>query len=173
MRKNATEGIEIERKYIIKMPRFTLLSKEEKYTESEILQIYLKADDGVTRRIRRRLYPDRREYTETKKLRIDRMSATEIERQISEEEFTSFRESILEGTRPLSKTRHTFEYHGQLFEIDVYPEWRNTAIMETELESREQSVDFPPFIHILCEVTGDKRYSNASMSKAFPEEIDL
>ena len=43
--------------------------------------------------------------------------------------------------------------------------------METELESREEEVEFPSFIEILREVTGDKAYSNAAMSRTFPAEI--
>ena len=61
-------------------------------------------------------------------------------------------------------------YGGQLFEIDVYPAWKNTAIMETELDDREREVEIPTFIEIIREVTGYKAYSNASMSKSFPKE---
>jgi CYTH domain-containing protein len=43
--------------------------------------------------------------------------------------------------------------------------------METELESREETVIYPDFIKILREVTGEKRYSNAGMAREFPEEL--
>ena len=79
-------------------------------------------------------------------------------------------ETILEGTSPINKTRHTFSYLGQLFEIDIYPQWQHSAIMETELSSREAAVSFPAFIEIIREVTGDKAYSNAGMSRSFPPE---
>ena len=67
MRKMANAGLEIERKYIIKMPDFSLLESQEGYTKSDILQIYLSSENGETHRIRRRTYADKTICTETKK----------------------------------------------------------------------------------------------------------
>ena len=163
-------GIEIERKYIIKKPDISLLEKQDGYTSSSILQIYLPAPAGSTHRIRSRQYATEISYTETKKTRIDHMSSEEREREITESEFASLATRILDGTHPVSKVRHTFLYRGALFELDVYPEWQHTAIMETELSSRDMAVTMPPFIRIIREVTGDKAYSNAAMSRKFPPE---
>lgn len=170
MKNNEKVGIEIERKYIIKMPDLSKLSSQNDYTVSEILQIYLPAKQGETRRVRRRSYSDRTLYIETRKIRIDSMSSEEIERELTKEEFDSLAAAPLEGTAPIIKARHTFIYGGQLFEIDIYPEWQHTAIMETELPTRDTEVKMPPFIEIIKEVTGDKSYSNASMSRSFPKE---
>ncbi|MBR5144843.1 MAG: hypothetical protein IKW53_07320, partial [Clostridia bacterium] len=35
----------------------------------------------------------------------------------------------------------------------------------------EEQVEIPEFISIIKDVTGDKKYSNAAMSRSFPEEI--
>ena len=99
------------------------------------------------------------------------MSSIEEEGEISAIEYEGLLSLIKEGTRPILKKRHTFVYKQQVFEIDVYPEWQKSAIMETELPSREADPEIPEFIEILREVTGDKSYSNASMSRAFPAEI--
>lgn len=164
-------GIEIERKFVIRMPDLTTLRSQKDYTLSEILQIYLPSGQGETRRVRRRTFDNRTLYIETKKIRIDNMSSEEIEREIEKEEFDILASSPLEGTTPIHKTRHTFIYEGQLFEIDVYPEWQSTAIMETELEARDTMVKLPKFIEIVKEVTGHSSYSNASMSRSFPKEL--
>ena len=163
-------AVEIERKFIIEAPKESDLSTLPGYTSSRILQIYLDSALGETRRIRRREYPERTVYYETKKIRIDGMSVTEIEREITSEEFSSLESDIKRGTQPVKKIRHTFPYRGHTFEIDVYPEWQRSCIMEVELESRNEEVDFPPFINIIREVTGDKAYSNAQMSHKFPIE---
>lgn len=173
MEHKETIGIEIERKYIIKLPDLDKIYAQQSHTESKILQIYLPSEQGETRRIRRREYPDRTLYIETTKLRIDGMSSRETERELEREEFDRLASSPLEGTEPIIKTRHTFIYLGQTFEIDIYPQWRSTAIMETELDCRERVVEMPPFIEIIREVTGNKAYSNASMSKSFPKEEGL
>ena len=164
--------IEIERKYIIKMPSLKEMQSMEDYTESKITQIYLESARGVTHRVRSRVYGGQAVYTETKKTRIDEMSVYEDEREISESEFAEKSKNIDKSTRPIFKTRHTFFYKGATFEIDAYPEWKKHAIMETELENREAVYEIPTFLEILSEVTGEKEYSNASMSKRFPPEPD-
>ena len=163
-------GIETERKYIIKMPDFKQISTQNHYSKSEILQIYLSGAEGETRRVRRRIFDDKIQYTETRKIRINATSSTEMEREITEEEFSSVSSLALQGYTPIEKTRFTFIYNNQLLEIDVYPNWTKTAILETELDSPDKIVEFPDFIKIIREVTGDKAYSNAGMSRKFPEE---
>ena len=170
MNNNTKSAVEIERKYIIKMPDLSVLSSQNDYTVSEILQIYLPSEQGETRRVRRRASKDRTLYIETKKLRIDGMSSEEIERELTEGEFDLLASSPLAGTSPIIKARHTFIFEGQLFEIDIYPQWKSTAIMETELQARDTKIEMPPFIEIVREVTGVKGYSNAAMSRSFPPE---
>ena len=164
-------GVEIERKYVIRMPDVAMFSSLDGYSESEIVQTYLSSEPGVTRRVRRRCFSDVTRYYETRKTRIDRMSSIEEEGELSEEEYNSLLQLIMPGTRPIVKKRYTFVYKNQVFEIDIYPEWERSAIMETELASREADPEIPEFIEILREVTGDKSYSNASMSRLFPKEI--
>lgn len=165
--------IEIERKYIIELPDIELIKGSESFSESRILQIYINSEPFVTHRIRRREFSDRVVYTETKKRRIDKMSAEEEEREITENEFNLLRGNIKQGTKPLNKTRYTFYYQGQLFEIDLYPAWKRSCILETELSSRDESVEFPGFIRVAREVTGNPAYSNAAMARAFPKELSI
>ena len=164
------KGIEIERKYIIHMPNVESLSAFRAYTKSQITQTYLRTDDGSTLRVRRREYADRTVLTETRKIRIDRISVREIEREISPEEYEELLCLAREDAAPLTKTRHTFEYMGHTVEIDVYPQWQSFAIMEVELESADEEIEFPNLIRIFTEVTGERAYSNAAMAEHFPPE---
>ena len=166
-------GIEIERKYIIMLPELALMKREPRFTESEITQIYLESGAGVTHRVRKRVYNDKVSYSETKKTRIDKMSVVEDERAISAKEYESLSSNIKKGTRPITKKRYTFSLGAVTAEIDVYPEWKKTCILETELKDREEKVSFPEFIKIVKEVTGRFEYSNASMARCFPEEIEV
>lgn len=166
-------GIEIERKYIILLPDVDVLKREDGFTSSVITQIYLGSPAGVTHRVRRREYEGAVSFTETRKTRIDKMSVVEDEREISEEEYLALAAGIKQGTHPVEKTRYTFLLGSHTVEIDVYPEWKRTCIMETELENREERVEYPSFIHIVREVTGRFEYSNASMAKCFPREEEI
>jgi len=164
-------AIEIERKYIIRMPDLEVVRAQAEHTESNILQMYLPHERGETHRIRRREYADKVVCTETRKVRLDIMSATETESSISETAFNILAKSPLEGHRPIEKVRHTFRLGEYTYEIDIYPKWKNTAILEVELPSREAVVEIPDFIEVIQDVTGDRKYKNFSMSKHFPLEF--
>ena len=164
-------SIETERKFVIVKPDVEFISSLDGYTLSEIEQTYLLSSPTVTRRVRLRRYQDRTVYTETKKIRIGRMSAEEDEREISEGEYKTLLTQIAPGTVTLRKTRITFEYSERVFEMDVYPEWQRSCILEVELDREDAPLSMPPFLEIIAEVTGDRRYSNAAMSYEFPKEL--
>lgn len=166
-------NIETEYKYIIKKPEHAILLESEGYTESYITQIYLKSEFS-THRVRRREYSSGEVvYTENKKVRLTKMSSTENEREISENEYRSLSENIEPGASVLYKTRRTFKYCGKVFELDYYDAWQNTCIMEIELESESEKIEYPDFIEIVADVTGNKTYSNHSMAHVMPDEIKL
>ncbi len=163
-------AIETERKYVIRKPDISVLSTFPDFTENRITQVYLTSDTGVTHRIRKRSRMGVDVYTETVKRRISYISAEESEREIEEGEYRRLLGSIAPGTSPIEKIRYTFSYSGKLFELDFYPQWIDTCIMEIELESESEKVCIPDFIKIVREVTGNREYSNASMSRTFPDE---
>ena len=163
--------IETERKLVIFLPDEDALKAERNYSESRITQIYI-SDPCLTHRVRKREYSDGRvEYTENTKKRISIMSVIENEREITEAEYESLALRIEEGSKPLSKLRRTFSYLGRTVEIDSYPEWKKSCILEVELESESEELRLPEYIKIIREVTGEKRYSNHSMTHSFPNEL--
>lgn len=164
-------ALEIERKYVILMPDIRALEKHPDYTATDIVQTYLKSRAGVTHRVRKRDYQSGAVYTETKKVRVDKISSEEKEREITEEEYRELLKLSDKERVPVVKTRHSFTYLGQLFEIDIYPEWKHSCILETELKSRDTAVEFPPEVRVIAEVSGDKRFSNAQMAREFPREL--
>ena len=163
-------GIETERKLIIRMPDPSVLAREADYRKSEITQIYFASGDGVTHRVRRRVYKDKTVYTETKKTRISRMSVIEDEREISVEEYEALLASLT-VIGSLTKARHAFTFQGHTVEIDIYPQWMKSCVLEVELASEEEALMLPSYIEVLRDVTGSRDYSNHTMSQKFPEEI--
>ena len=163
--------IEIERKYVIMMPTEEELAASDSHTSSRITQIYLDAEKGTTHRVRRREWESGTVYYETVKQRIDAISVVETEGEITEERYLDLAANPARGTRPIVKVRHTFSYLGQLFEVDIYPEWQKSCILETELSSRTERAQLPDFIKVVREVTGERAYSNHSMSHSFPPEL--
>ena len=165
------DNLEIERKFIIELPNFEKMREMSGYAFSDITQVYMKTANGVSHRIRKRVAESVTEYTETKKTRIDEMTALEEEDAISEQRYLELYLKRDKSLNVITKRRHVFKYMGQLFEIDVYPEWERSCIMETELKSKSLCPQIPDFISIVRDVTGIREYSNHSMARIFPKEI--
>ena len=161
------DNLEIERKYLIRMPNAALLSS---LPCSEIEQIYILSPEGGRERIRRRVFADMVVCTHTVKQRLNDLSRIELEEEIGEERFRELSERADPERRPIRKKRYLFDYDGQLFEIDVFPFWEDRALMELELENEEQEIRLPPAIEIVREVTSDGRYTNSALARELVRE---
>lgn len=162
----AKTNFEIERKFLIsKVDAFTLHEHTDgNIEESQIEQIYLIASEGE-RRIRKKTKNGKTVYFYTEKLPITGLKRIENERQITEDEYLNFLSESDPALSPVRKTRYTFTYKGQFFELDVYEFSSTKAILEIELQSESTPVELPEFIQVIKEVTYDKAYKNHSLAK--------
>ncbi len=163
-------GLESERRFLIEMPRVDELLARPGARLFRITQTYLLAETGVTERVRRLEGEDRVTYTHTKKRRVSAMTAVEDEEEIGAEEYARLLLRADRTLRPIEKERVTLPYGEHLLEIDIYPFWQRTALLEVELPSEDAPLSLPGFLHILSEITCDGRYRNAAMAKAIPPE---
>lgn len=166
-------NIEIERKFLIRLPDTALLMRQEGIRVLEMTQTYLVplSEDISNRRVRKTSENGSVEYTYTEKRRISKISREEYESVISSEEYS---EKLLQAVSFLEKTRYSFPYGGHVIEIDVYPErfggkaLSGCAILEIEMPSEDDDPAIPCFIEVLKEVTGIKKYSNMKLAKRIP-----
>ncbi len=161
------EGVETERKFLIEMPSPELLTG---LVGDEIVQTYIENEDGATERVRARTHLGTTKYTHTKKRRLTDISSLEDETDITSAEYWTLCARREAGGRPITKKRYVMPYRGYDFEIDVYPEWEHIAVMEVEMEREDAEPELPPAIRIIREVSGERRFSNHSLSKRFPDE---
>ena len=66
--------------------------------------------------------------------------------------------------KQIRKNRYCLTYKNQYFEIDVYPFWRDKAIVELELSEEGAEIEFPDYIKVIKEVTDDDSYKNSSLA---------
>lgn len=164
-----SEGLEIERKFLAELPeseKLCFLSK------TGITQTYLmKGEDNSQRRVRKTDENGIVTYTYTEKRFITPVIRDEREREISSAEYEQLLLQRDDKCVPVEKVRYRFDYNNQLFELDVYPFSDKLAILELELDTPEQKIDFPDYIKVIKDVSADKKYSNASLANAgaFPE----
>ncbi len=154
------QPIEEERKYVVEVT-----GPLPESIDSEIVQTYLVADPDCEIRLRRRSWHGETVNVHKTKKRISANEVLETERQVS----NALYESLLQQADPyrstIRKTRRSFIWRGQYFELDTYHEpVDNLVILETKGIAEQESVNFPPFLRIVKEVTGDKDYYNYNIA---------
>ncbi len=165
------EPFEIERKFLIYYPNIKELESMPNCTKVDIIQTYLKSIGDVERRIRARGIDDDYLFYLTEKRKISSMKRIEIERKLTKDEYLKLLMEADNKLHPIHKTRYCLSDNNQYFEIDVFEEWNNQAIMEIELCSEDEIIKIPEFIKIYKEVTDDESYKNYQMSREMPKEL--
>ncbi len=130
----------------------------------EIVQTYLKSDNGDEVRVRQRGYDGNYIYFQTIKRRVSDIKRIEIERRLSEREYLKLLMNTDTTKRQIRKDRYCLTYDNQYFEIDIYPFWKDKAIAEIELSDENAEVRFPKEIKKIDEVTNNEAYKNASLA---------
>ena len=133
--------------------------------ESEITQTYLVADPDCEVRLRRRDWGGEVVNVHKTKKRISATEVLETERQVS----NALYESLLQQADPyrstIRKTRRSFIWKGQYFEIDFFhTPVSNLTILETKGVAEQENVNFPPFIKVVKDITGNKEYYNYNIA---------
>lgn len=150
-----------ERKYIVE-----LTGELPETIDSDILQTYLVSEPGTEVRLRRRSWSGGKVVNvhNTKK-RTSPGEQIETERQVE----NALYESLLQQADPyrqsISKLRQSFIWKGQYFELDTYRgSLDGLVILETKGIADAEDVNFPPFIRVIKEITGNKEYYNYNLA---------
>jgi len=157
--------IELEKKFLIEYPKLNLIIDKYNAVKYEIEQIYLLSNEG-SRRIRRCKAANETVYIETIKVRINGSKCYEYERELSAEEYEEFKEEADPNRSPIIKERYVFPYKNKVMEMDVYPFWKDKAVLEIELESEEDEYFIPEEIKIIKDVSNSRKYKNAQLAAA-------
>ena len=162
--------LEIERKYLIRMPdegKLDSLALGRDWIE----QTYLTAEAGTTERVRSRRPPGGTPvYTHTVKRRLSAVTREEREEEIGREEYEALLKRADPTLQVIRKTRWRIPYEGHTLEIDRFPFWADRALLEVELHSEEEAVALPDWISFIREVTEDEGYTNRAMAASVPYE---
>ena len=148
------QPIEEERKYVVEVT-----GPLPESVDSEITQTYLVADPDCEVRLRRRSWNGEVVNVHKTKKRVSAQDVLETERQVT----NALYESLLQQADPyratIRKTRRSFIWKGQYFELDTYHEPVGDLVMlETKGIGQQECVNFPPFIRVIKDVTGDQKY---------------
>jgi len=159
------EPYEIERKFLIEYPDAAWLEAQKNCRKVEIIQTYLKSEDGEETRVRQRGENGHYIYVKTTKRSVSDVKRIEVEERLTQEEYLRLLMDADPDCRPIRKTRYCLTHENQYFEIDVYPFWKDRAIMEIELSDEQAEIKFPAGIRVLREVTQEKEFKNAALAR--------
>ena len=133
--------------------------------ESEITQTYLVAEPGCEVRLRCRAWQGKNVYVHTTKKNISDTEQLETERQISKNLYSSLLQQADPYRQMIQKTRKSFIWKGQYFELDKFHKpVKGLMILETKGIAEKESVNFPPFIKVLQDITGVQKYYNYNIA---------
>ena len=165
--------LEKERKFLIKLPSsWSSIAELFEYLVDvkRITQTYLVAEKGEqAARVRKTVEGPTGNTTTVfhynQKKPVETGVHEEKEHEISEKEY----EKALKKANPekcaVEKTRFVFDYHDQTFELDLFKgHLKGLAIMEIELDDMDDTVELPPFLKVVKEVTKDKKFTNFALA---------
>jgi CYTH domain-containing protein len=181
MDKRMSVHLEIEKKFLVNFPKSWLALSElfdNLVDIKRIFQTYLKPKgDEPSARVRKSISGLVGEteivYHYNQKKPVETGTHEETEREISEKKYNEYLKEPYPGKGPVEKTRFVFKYHDQLFELDVFKgPLKGLAIMEIELDDKNQTVELPPFLEVVKEVTEDKNFNNFNLSNKTYKNTD-
>ncbi len=149
-------GMEIERKFLVRDDSYKALAQRS----YRIRQGYICSGHGHTVRVRQR---DQQGFLTIKGPSLDGgLSRYEFEKEITLDEATQLFRLCKPGI--IDKTRYLVPVDdGHTFEVDeFYGDNEGLVVAEVELGAPDEPYVRPPFLG--QEVTGDRRYTNASLS---------
>lgn len=154
------QPIQEERKYLVE-----LTGELPDCIESDIIQTYLVSEPGTEVRLRRRSWNGKVVNVHKTKKRLSDTEQIETERQVT----NALYESLLQQADPyrntIHKLRQSFIWKGQYFELDTYlGPLSGLVILETKGIADVENVNFPPFIVVKEEVTGNYQYYNYNLA---------
>lgn len=159
-----------QEKIIVKKPTIEYLLGKKAQKRS-IIQVYLKSNGKEERRIRMMGDGSNFVYYLTKKA-VGNYNDY-IEKSISKDVYDALMLEMDTKRRPIIKDRWYFSEGSTYYNLDIYPNWENHAVLEIRGSREDVTIKLPKDMVEVRNVTGDIRFSNYSLSKDFIAEKDL
>lgn len=158
---------EIERKFLVEYPSEELLDSLELCSFVEISQAYIN-NGKSSLRVRKRGRNGEFIYIKTQKIKISDIRRAETEQRITRREY----EKAVKGEKVLSKRRYLILYKNKYFELDIFPFWKDRAILEIELKCESEQFELPPYFGLIREVSSEKEYRNSVIAEKYGVRAD-
>lgn len=154
------QPVETERKFVVEV-----VGEIPNAIESEITQTYLVSQPGTEARLRKRGWQGNYVYFHTTKQMVSESERIETERQITPKQYLALLQQADPNRQTIRKIRKNFVWEKQYFELDTYLE-PESKLNILEIEGvKDADINFPPFLRVVEDITGNTDYYNYSLSK--------
>lgn len=171
--KYAYAELEIEKKYLLDFAKIPYKFEEVETHYVHLDQSYITFSPEIRLRKVNYVWLNRIRYLMTIKSDLGKslLSRGEIDIPISKTLYHLLY-PLHRGTT-IKKTRYDFGVDGHTYEIDdFHDQLDGLSVLEVEFDSEEEALNFVPPHWVIKDVTEDKRYKNASLSKhGLPEDF--
>ncbi|MCD8356482.1 MAG: AAA family ATPase [Clostridia bacterium] len=165
------DAFEADQKYLIRMPDLEKLEQLPNCKKIDIIQTYLLSPhENVELRVRQRGSRGNYIYIKTTKTTAPDGRRIETEQRLTQDEYLNLLMDADTSLRQIRKNRYCLTENNLYFEIDVYPFWKNQAILEVQVNDAGQPIIFPDYLSVIRDVTYDDTYKNYSLAREIPPE---
>ena len=153
------------RRFLIDRPDRVRLETHPACRRVEIIQTYLTDVQGEKRRICMRGNDGSYIYYMTTHCTGTDGSRIETEKRLSLDDYQRLMMEADPMCMPIRKTRYCLVEDGRAYEVDFYPNWKDCAMLQVEMNDPNAEVHIPANFRVQREVTDDPEYQNFALAK--------
>ncbi|MGI6607486.1 MAG: AAA family ATPase [Erysipelotrichaceae bacterium] len=160
--------IEIFKKYLVEVNDGVIEKVKSKANVSyvHILQHYLKSDEGIERRIRKREKDGSTLYYYSEATQLTPNTRVKRDRIISERQYADYRAEINHQLNIVDKERYGFIENNRFFKLDIFSFDNSKALLSVQIPSENEKIIIPEYFNVVKEVTDDVNYKNYYLAKS-------
>ena len=156
----------VEKKYLISMPDVEQLMKNKQCRKVHVKQHYI-IDE--TRQEKEKIVL-RRENNKNFYYKVVKKNKVKYSNSITADKYINKLEDENKKFYHIHKDRYYYIFDSRCIKIDVFPFWKDKAILEVDVLNDRENIKFPKFVHIIEDVTDNEAYKNYYLAEEYNDK---
>ena len=156
----------VEKKYLISMPDVDQLMKNKQCRKVHVKQHYI-IDE--TRQEKEKIVL-RRENNKNFYYKVVKKNKVKYSNSITADKYINKLEDETKKFYHIHKDRYYYIFDSRCIKIDVFPFWKDKAILEVDILNDRENIKFPKFVNIIEDVTDNEAYKNYYLAEEYNDK---
>lgn len=156
----------VEKKYLISMPDVDQLMKNKQCRKVHVKQHYV-IDE--TRQEKEKIVL-RRENNKNFYYKVVKKNKVKYSNSITADKYINKLEDETKKFYHIHKDRYYYIFDSRCIKIDVFPFWKDKAILEVDILNDRENIKFPKFVNIIEDVTDNEAYKNYYLAEEYNDK---